>query len=655
MSDVTNVRRWGVLSLLLGSAGLLAAGSGGCAALTGLNGLDEAEDAGAEVFDAPADSSADAPGDTRVDAPDDSADSGHDDGDAQGDAPSDGDAGDAPDGDAGCDTSTVESCGTCGRACSTAQVDKAACSGGLCTSTCVAGFGNCAIPASPAPDDGCETALNTTTNCTSCGRTCDTASSIGATCAATGCTYAGCKSGFGDCNTAAPDGDGCETALTTILDCTACGTKCDTTTSIGTACSGTSCTYTGCKAGFADCITTAPDADGCETRLDSLSSCGACGRSCSLSHVATAGCSGVACSPICASGFGDCKTPLPPAADDGCETALNTTTSCSGCGIKCDASSSVGATCSGTSCSYTSCKAGFKDCDTTAPDANGCETAVNTTTNCGGCGVACDTVTSVGALCVAGKCVYSACAAGFADCDTSGANANGCETPTNTTTNCGGCGKTCADAVTGHDTGNACRTSPAPTTCTYTCAAGFDDCNKATAPDTDGCETNVKTSTTSCTACGVACDTTTNGARTCTGTRCSYTCNAGRMDCNASVGLDTDGCECASPSCCGTSCQTTHDNGVGQNFYDCSPLGTPGTATTYTLAMANEARDAWPVAGAVSTGSCGTAPAATGTCTCKLGAASATVWCYTGGLAGYVFQNSAAACGCPIIGDTTWN
>jgi hypothetical protein len=50
-------------------------------------------------------------------------------------------------------------------------------------------------------------------------------------------------------------------------------------------------------------------------------------------------------------------------------------------------------------------------------------------------------------------------------------------------------------------------------------------------------------------------------------------CNPGHVDCNAVNGPDTDGCECTTPACCGTSCQTTHDNGVGQSFYDCFPLG----------------------------------------------------------------------------------
>jgi hypothetical protein len=84
--------------------------------------------------------------------------------------------------------------------------------------------------------------------------------------------------------------------------------------------------------------------------------------------------------------------------------------------------------------------------------------------------------------------------------------------------------------------------------------------------------------TTNCGACGVVCDTST-GLPTCVNTTCTYACNPGHLDCNAVNGPDTDGCECTTPACCGTSCQTTHDNGVGQSYYDCSPQGTYNSGT----------------------------------------------------------------------------
>jgi hypothetical protein len=76
-----------------------------------------------------------------------------------------------------------------------------------------------------------------------------------------------------------------------------------------------------------------------------------------------------------------------------------------------------------------------------------------------------------------------------------------------------------------------------------------------------------------CGACGVVCDRGT-GLPTCVNTTCTYACNPGHLDCNAVNGPDSDGCECTTPTCCGTSCQTAHDDGVGDKFYDCNMLGT---------------------------------------------------------------------------------
>jgi hypothetical protein len=67
----------------------------------------------------------------------------------------------------------------------------------------------------------------------------------------------------------------------------------------------------------------------------------------------------------------------------------------------------------------------------------------------------------------------------------------------------------------------------------------------------------------------------------CAGTACAYACKPGLLDCNAANGPNTDGCECTTPACCGTSCQTTHDDGVGQSYYDCNPQGTYGEQTAH--------------------------------------------------------------------------
>lgn len=103
------------------------------------------------------------------------------------------------------------------------------------------------------------------------------------------------------------------------------------------------------------------------------------------------------------------------------------------------------------------------------------------------------------------------------------------------------------------------------------------------APPVDGGCGPTNTAT-NCGACGNACNTTTNTVRACGGgTSCLYTCNSGRADCNAATAPNLDGCECATTTCCGTACQTQHDNGLGNTFYDCVASG------TYNVAQATEA------------------------------------------------------------------
>jgi hypothetical protein len=256
-----------------------------------------------------------------------------------------------------------------------------------------------------------------------------------------------------------------------------------------------------------------------------------------------------------------------PGPEAGCGPP-NTILNCSACGTKCDTSHSLNASCStGTTCTYGSCASGWGDCNTTPPNADGCETAFTSTSSCGGCTNVCDTAHSLGATCDGTSCKYASCKTGWADCVTAPPDTDGCETQITGAASCGSCGQTCD---TTHSVGATCSGS----TCTYTsCAAGWFDCN-TTPPNTNGCETSLS-STSSCGACGQACSTQT-GTPSCNGTRCSYACNAGRADCNASnPGANTDGCECQTPGCCAAACQTTHSTGIASpaTYYDCNATG----------------------------------------------------------------------------------
>jgi len=376
-----------------------------------------------------------------------------------------------------------------------------------------------AAPLVSLPDASCESTLNDILNCGACGAACETANSTGAACAGSVCTYTGCGADWLDCDQAPPNTNGCESSKTSTGSCGACGNVCDTTHSLGASCVSTDggaivCRYAGCQPGWADCNAGGADTDGCETSLATAANCGACGKAC-------------------------------------------------------DTTDSQGASCDdGTTCSYTGCNSGYADCDTTPPDTNGCETKVAASATCNACGMACDTANSNGATCQMGSggatCKYTSCKANYANCNTTPPDTNGCETSTTTASNCGACGRACDTA---HSTGPGCSGG----NCTYTgCAKGYADCANA-APNTNGCESSLS-STTTCGACNAACNTKT-GAASCNGTTCSYQCNSGLFDCNAGNAPDTDGCECATPGCCGTGCETTHSDGVGQSFYDCNAAG----------------------------------------------------------------------------------
>jgi hypothetical protein len=300
-----------------------------------------------------------------------------------------------------------------------------------------------------------------------CAFSCDMTHSLGVTCDSTGCHHAGCASGYADCNAAAPDLDGCETPTTTPTNCGGCGNACDTLTSAGAQCVGGSCTYLGgCASGYADCNTAAPNTNGCET-------------------------------------------------------SITTTSNCGGCGNACDTTNSNVPSCTGGSCHYQSCHSGYANCNMAAPDTNGCETSIATSpSNCGACGNVCDTTNSNGVTCSNGSCQHTTCAPGYQDCVSTAPDLNGCDTHVNTTSNCGNCGV----------------------------------------------------------ACG-----TLNGTPGCNGSACTYACNGGYSNCNT-AGSNTTGCECHTPGCCpaagaGSTCQTTHTNGpssigLGQSWYDCVALNT---------------------------------------------------------------------------------
>ncbi len=128
---------------------------------------------------------------------------------------------------------------------------------------------------------------------------------------------------------------------------------------------------------------------------------------------------------------------------------------------------------------------------------------------------------------------------------------------------------------------------------TPTCSGGSCTCTETTCGST--CTTLNTTS--NCSACGDVCTPTNASSASCTGTTCQYACNPGvSSDCNFGTPPDTDGCECATPTCCGTGCETTHSDGVAQNYFDCSPLYVTSPSCTFSYADARGRATAYATA-----------------------------------------------------------
>ncbi len=201
------------------------------------------------------------------------------------------------------------------------------------------------------------------------------------------------------------------------------------------------------------------------------------------------------------------------------------------------------ATCQSGACTLGACDTGFADCD--GNTATGCETATNTLTNCGGCGEACAQVANSSPTCATGTCAL-VCNTGWYDAD--GDRANGCELDITTNTDCGRPHNACVSDSTDVSTcvSGACSA--------MACSPGTANCNTAIA---DGCEVSLTNDVANCGACGNAC-ATPNATPVCAGGACAVgSCNAGFADCDGSA---ADGCEAnlttdvSSCGACGNAC-----------------------------------------------------------------------------------------------------
>ncbi len=301
-------------------------------------------------------------------------------------------------------------------------------------------------------------------------------------CVSGACALSSCADDYDDC-----DGDpanGCEASLASAEHCGACHNACSFANAAASCMEGT-CDMAECDAGYGDCDER-PD-NGCEVRLTNIADCGACGQSCSHDN-AESTCTTGSCELLrCVDGYADCDGD----PNNGCETPLNSLDNCGACGSVCDIAGTDRETCNGGICSAASCSESYADCD---GDHLSCETNLQTLDNCGLCGSACGDLEgrldNGTATCSSGSCAVALCDPGWANCDSSAAT--GCETPTTTNTDCGGCGTACAlpHAEASCSTGTCQVTS---------CDVGWDDCDES-----PGCETDLS-SDSHCGGCDLAC------------------------------------------------------------------------------------------------------------------------------------------------------
>ncbi|MEY4582487.1 MAG: hypothetical protein RL701_7190, partial [Pseudomonadota bacterium] len=324
-----------------------------------------------------------------------------------------------------------KNCGACGHVCSG---ETPRCAGGKCSAVvCAAGRGDCDGNA----QNECETNLNDLAHCGGCDVKCPVpAHANSAKCGNGRCGVGGCHDGFADCDK--DPKNGCEVDLNTQNDCGACDVVCARGNATA-RCENRQCKLISCNGGRADC--NANEADGCEVDLTQPDHCGNCGNSCfAPPNVANATCTAPdQCQLQCQDGFANCD----PAPQNGCETDLRLPTSCGRCGNNCTALVDVAqVNCVDGSCRDLVCKGGKGDCDNDA--ANGCEAALQTTSNCGACNRPCAPTHAAGD-CSSGTCGHGACDPGFADCDNN--PANGCEADLKAPSTCGACGVVCPEGA----------------------------------------------------------------------------------------------------------------------------------------------------------------------------------------------------------------
>ncbi len=248
-------------------------------------------------------------------------------------------------------------CGSCGNRCPAGVNGTAVCESATCETMCRPGFGNCDRSAA----NGCEVDTNTTpAHCGMCGRACSLANAT-AGCAAGGCTIASCNPGFGNCDGNASNG--CETALNSVSNCGMCGRACSGATPVCDTRMGV-CS-SGCVGGQTRCGMSCVD-----TGSD-VSNCGACGRMCTVAN-GTPRCEASACGVLaCGPNFANCDGNASNGCETNTRTDPNNCGGCgsrpmevcNGVDDNCNGTVDEGYRAEGIASSYTALRAQHAPCD----------------------------------------------------------------------------------------------------------------------------------------------------------------------------------------------------------------------------------------------------------------------------------------------------
>jgi hypothetical protein len=196
--------------------------------------------------------------------------------------------------------------------------------------------------------------------------------------------------------------------------------------------------------------------------------------------------------------------------------------------------------------------------------------------------------------------------------------------------NCGGCGNSCSGD-------NLASATCSNGSCVYQCNPGFAACDPKHRNNCDT-PTNVPSS---CGGCN-ACDTGSASGASCDGASCHYTsCDIGRVDCNTSA-PNTDGCECSGNGCCGDKCQTHHDNGCGQSYYDCESGCTQNSAIDACAAFTGDPNK------------CHMLQCNNKSVICSDGGTRCICWGYSSNLSCRYFDSGSMTCSCSIGEQGNW-